>query len=119
MLSDIQFRLLRPADEFVYFIQVAGNGPIKIGYSNNPLSRLQNLQTQCPFKLVLLFAIPGGRLLERQLLREFAPCNIHGEWFWPVEALMARIRDLEQLEGSRCFWEPDATLRRQLTKNKA
>jgi Meiotically Up-regulated Gene 113 (MUG113) protein len=116
VLSDDIFRSLRRATDLVYFIQVVGYGPVKIGYSNDPLRRLQGMQMNCPFKLQILFAIPGGEQLERQLLAEFHAYNIHGEWFWPVEALMKRIRELELTEGSRGFWEPQKGLKRKLAR---
>jgi len=98
----------------VYFIQICGNGPIKIGVSDNPDRRLRTLQLSCPYDLQILFAIPGGSVLERQLLQEFSSWRIRGEWFWPVKPLLDRIAVLETLEGSRGFWVPDRALSHKL-----
>jgi hypothetical protein len=98
----------------VYFAQIRGNGPIKIGMSDDPIGRIQNLQQSCPFKINLLLAIPGGMLLERELHKEFEHCRIRGEWFRPVQELSARIKNFETSEGARGFWQPSKKLRQKI-----
>jgi hypothetical protein len=67
-------RLANPT--FIYFIQSGEDGPIKIGFSNQPDRRLPELQTGNPRAL-----IPGDTSVERQLHTRFEPARIRGEWF--------------------------------------
>jgi hypothetical protein len=66
---------------FVYFIQEKAGGPIKIGFSGNPLKRLAEIQTGYPRELMLLGTMPGGRREERDLHRRFGRFKTFGEWF--------------------------------------
>ena len=63
----------------VYFIQ-AGEF-VKIGFSVNPESRIDELKTGCPFELKLLTTVPGGKKMEKELHQIFAAHRQHGEWF--------------------------------------
>lgn len=65
----------------VYFIQAGENGPIKIGYSNEPWGRLATLQTAHYEKLRLLGVTTGDVDSERALHKRFAPFRLEGEWF--------------------------------------
>jgi hypothetical protein len=67
--------------EYVYFIQIDGEGAIKIGVSNNPLSRLETLQTGSHQRMTLLGILPGGYDVESQIHAQFAKSRIRGEWF--------------------------------------
>lgn len=64
---------------YVYFIW--DSEYIKIGASNNPLSRLANLQTANARRLILLLATPGGPALELYLHDRFAYIGVGGEWY--------------------------------------
>lgn len=66
---------------YVYFIQAAAGGPIKIGKANDVHERLATLQLYCPFELRVLAKRPGGYLLERELHHRFRAYRLHGEWF--------------------------------------
>ena len=80
-----------PRDTFVYFLQVEGGGPIKIGCSRDPLNRLRSLMFWCPYRLMIVATAPGCRIAEAALHERFAADRLHGEWFRPAPALMALI----------------------------
>ena len=69
------------APGFVYFIQAGKDGPIKIGYSDDPLARLEDLQTAHHEQLRLLMTIADNGTMEMQLHERFADLRIRGEWF--------------------------------------
>jgi hypothetical protein len=80
--------------ETIYFIQGENSGAIKIGYSSKVGARLAAMRTASAEPLRLLGCAPGGRLLERQLHREFADARSRGEWFCATPELIARISSL-------------------------
>jgi hypothetical protein len=113
-----------PKEKYVYFIQEGDYGPIKIGYSEDPLARLSQCQTGNPRKLILLKTLKGGRVLEKKLHKKYAQYNICGEWFSPAIPILKLIekiagdrlvstnkdlqKDLQNLQGSDelvCFYE--------------
>lgn len=63
----------------IYFIQ--SKQYVKIGFSDNPESRLRDLQTGSPHKLKLLATMPGCYQTETELHKVFADRRINGEWF--------------------------------------
>lgn len=76
---------------YIYFAQVRGGGPIKIGCSYGPLKRILQLQAWCPFPLDFRAARKGEYFSEavlHDLQKDFC---IHGEWFEPNPALEAMI----------------------------
>ncbi|RKH11980.1 hypothetical protein D7X74_24480 [Corallococcus sp. CA047B] len=77
---------------WVYFIQQGKYGPIKIGWSRAPATRLVSLQTANPAPLTLLATVPGSRMTELQLHEQFAAYRMTGEWFRPVPALICCVR---------------------------
>jgi T5orf172 domain len=66
---------------FVYFIQAGRDGPIKIGYAHDPLTRLEGLQTAHHEELRLLMTVADNGTIEMQLHERFADLKIRGEWF--------------------------------------
>lgn len=54
---------------------------IKIGYSENPEARLDQLNTASPLQLYLLTVEPGDRSVERARQDQFVEWSLHGEWF--------------------------------------
>lgn len=54
---------------------------VKIGRSNTPKQRLQDLQSGSPVPLAILWQAEGGAALERHLHNHFAARRLHGEWF--------------------------------------
>ena len=67
---------------WVYFIQAAHGGPIKIGSTSSeyPAARLNALQTGNPHKLVLIAKV-RGYWNERDYHDRFASGRLEGEWF--------------------------------------
>ena len=72
----------------IYFVQAGDDGPIKIGTSNNPESRIDSLQTANPNKLKILHIGPGKRTREKAIQRHFHHLSISGEWYCPEEDLL-------------------------------
>jgi len=70
----------------VYFIQSATGGPIKIGITDNLKFRLKQLQSCCPFQLIVKAVSPDDG--EKSLHDEFAKHRLHGEWFEENESLI-------------------------------
>ncbi len=65
----------------VYFVAHEPTAVVKIGTTNNLATRLRQLQAGSPVPLSVLFCIPGGRAIERELHTRFATSRTHGEWF--------------------------------------
>lgn len=76
---------------WVYFIRRGTNGGVKIGYAENPHSRMRGMQTANEDELFLLGAIKGGREVEQELHRRFATGRKRGEWFHATPELLAFI----------------------------
>lgn len=76
---------------WVYFIRRGTNGGVKIGYAENPHSRMRGMQTANEDELFLLGAIKGGREVEQELHRRFAAGRKRGEWFHATPELLAFI----------------------------
>lgn len=83
----------------IYFIQAAGIGHIKIGYTDadDALIRLASLQIGSPVPLKLLGTIPGSLEDEKDLHRRFGSARVTGEWFKPVAELLALVPSSEPL----------------------
>lgn len=87
--------------EHVYFIRDDGDGLIKIGFTGNLIQRLRGISRESPLNkpatlLRLVGILPGGRDLERKVLRQFKPFKIlgvHGDWHEPHPDLVSFIRE--------------------------
>ena len=66
---------------YVYFISEPNLERIKIGFSADPKSRLQQLQTGTPYELTLMGVVDGSLSLERHLHDTLADYRVKGEWF--------------------------------------
>ena len=68
---------------YVYVIQFNDDFPVKIGYSVNPLRRLEILQISSPVPLIFrhLWHTEKARALEQSLHKTFASFRVYGEWF--------------------------------------
>lgn len=73
----------RSSEGWVYFIGTRPGEPIKIGHTNWPQKRLNNIQGGNHRQLVILAAVmvsdAGG--IEARLHDKFAAHRLHGEWF--------------------------------------
>lgn len=79
----------------VYFIQRGESGPVKVGHSKHPHSRIRELQTGCPESLFLRGTAIGGRALEELIHSELADFRLSGEWFEASAALAVARRICE------------------------
>lgn len=67
---------------FVYFLRpISAEGPVKIGCSQAPVSRLETYMPWSPFQLELAATIAGDYTLERRFHAKFAHLRTHHEWF--------------------------------------
>ena len=66
----------------IYFLQMANTPYYKVGWTEgDPKSRLEDLQTGCPQKLVLHKCIPGGTVREAYIHAALNDFHADGEWF--------------------------------------
>jgi len=80
----------------VYLVKADESPLVKIGTSEESLTRLYSLQLSCPVELKILHEIPGSYELENALHHEFRSRRRHGEWFDfsdvdPVETVLRRL----------------------------
>jgi hypothetical protein len=81
---------------FVYFMRPKGMlGPIKIGYSASPKTRLKDLAAWSPFPLEIAVTIEGEPDLERRLHGRFYASHSHLEWFHPTADIVKVVQSLE------------------------
>ena len=82
----------RPTGGTVYFMQGAGGGCIKIGFTGgHPELRRRDLQTGSPIDLKIIHHVKGSRNDEAWAHHHFRNSHSHGEWFWPSRDLMEFI----------------------------
>lgn len=72
----------------IYMIQVGEDGPVKIGFADNPAKRLKHLQTARAEPLRLVRILDGTQADERLLHRRFAKRRIRLEWFRPTHKML-------------------------------
>jgi hypothetical protein len=101
----------RKPSGWVYFIQAGYNGPIKIGFSEDPDVRLEQLQLSSPAPLFLLVQTPGCLELEREYHRRFESGRMMREWFQhDTEGLAEEVFRLHglatqaEIVGGWCEW---------------
>lgn len=81
---------------YVYFIKPVGlAGPIKIGCSWLPQSRLESLSTWSPFPLEIVTTIPGRQRLEKNIHECFADLHLRREWFRADDRLLNAVERLK------------------------
>ena len=67
---------------YIYFILDKDNSVVKIGISNNPSYRLNQIVTGNPFDLVIIGKIKGSQKEEKYLHTHFREFNKKNEWFY-------------------------------------
>lgn len=77
----------------LYFIQVGEDGPVKIGYSVNPASRLVSLQSAHFERLHLIGLTPGTRQAEENLHAKLARFALGHEWYAATAEIFAEIEE--------------------------
>lgn len=94
--------LVSPTDDgYVYFIEANQCEKIKIGFSLDPLTRLEELQSLSPDDLSLAGCFPGTKQTEQEIHRQFARFRSHGEWFQAHTDLSDFI-DLPTIQVAYC-----------------
>jgi hypothetical protein len=78
-------------DPTIYFIQMGERGPVKIGYSVNPATRLVTLQGAHFERLHLVGVTPGSRWDEELLHKKLNRFALGHEWFEPAPEVFASI----------------------------
>lgn len=89
---------------YVYFIQRASGGPVKIGKADRPDRRLSMLQAANPDELVIRAVCLGGHAAERVLHDHFRESLVRNEWFDvspEMEAVMARLPTWEDVAAGK------------------
>lgn len=81
----------------IYFIKPCGlDGPVKIGISEIPLTRLEQISVWSPWPLELIGYVPGEQEDETFLHECFFNVHIHREWFHSTPILRDTIRKILQ-----------------------
>jgi hypothetical protein len=78
----------------IYFLRAGHDGPIKIGFTRkDPLERIAELQTGCPWRLHLIGHLAGEKRHEDWLHDRFDASKMEGEWFRETPELLAAIEE--------------------------
>ena len=67
------------------------DGNIKIGWSDDPIKRLQQHQTSNSRELRMLVYVKGSQEYEREIHSKFQNSKTTGEWFKPDKRLLVHI----------------------------
>jgi hypothetical protein len=94
-----------PEAGYVYFILDPDKDQIKIGFSNDPESRLKSLQTGCPdARILCTFRTKDMRAEEYYYHAKFvADRRGTTEWFYPSEELLSFIESKSEESEVRCI----------------
>lgn len=80
---------------WVYFVQRAdGEGPIKIGYSQQPQTRFQTIDCASPVPMQVLALLPGPFELEQRVHARFLGQHIRYEWFKATPDLLGVVESV-------------------------
>lgn len=104
--------------KFVYFIRPIGmDGPIKIGVSDEPETRLSTFSPWSPYPLELIGMVPGDHRDEQFMHRAFADVHSHREWFHSSPLLRSTIKaviDAGSVDAARQHLKPKGTVRKSV-----
>ena len=94
----------------VYFIQQGDDGPIKVGLSWSPQSRLAHLQVANPSELRIIGQrrITEGdpRTIEGQIHDHLRPWHIRNEWFEASDEVLEFVRHTSDPERTTRVFAP-------------
>jgi hypothetical protein len=76
---------------YVYFIEAVGLSRVKIGYSEDPESRLKQLLTGSPVALKIFAKMPGNQPMEKEIHSRFLHLKVENEWFHFTDEIMAYV----------------------------
>ncbi|MEC9268514.1 MAG: GIY-YIG nuclease family protein [Pseudomonadota bacterium] len=80
---------------FIYFLQPTEGGPVKIGWSRSPTSRLQIYSAWSPVPLRLRGAVPAPSVGEIVLHERLSEHRAHHEWFQPAPDVLKYVEAAE------------------------
>jgi hypothetical protein len=90
---------IRKRSGFVYFIR--SGEFVKIGYSKNPIKRLDILNTGMGTRARFVLSVPGTMKDEKQLHGRFARNRANGEWFRMGPSIEQFLHDLVAGNGEQ------------------
>lgn len=86
-----------PSPSYVYFLRPVGAiGPIKIGFSRDPIARLRSLLAWSPVPLEVIVSVSAPKGAEPWAHKKFASCRLHSEWFAATPELLAFVTYAER-----------------------
>ncbi len=88
----------RDREPMLYIAQVGAGGPVKIGYSRLPATRIKALEHNSAFPVTLLRVLTGDHLTERAFHRRFRHMKIGGEWFWFNDDMLSYVPSRAEIE---------------------
>jgi len=74
----------------VYFLKL--NEFVKIGFSDDVLKRISQIQTSSPYKIEVMSVIHGDYDKEKELHKLFKQYRASGEWFYLSEEILDYIK---------------------------
>lgn len=84
-------------NRFIYFIKPVGmDGPVKIGISARPESRMQQMLEWSPFDLEIVHVIPGDYFLEKAIHQSLCNDHLRREWFEATPRIVRLLEDLRR-----------------------
>lgn len=94
----------RTRPPLIYFVrEVTLDGLIKIGCSQGPAARVEQLACWSPRPLTLLASAPGDEKVEKFLHYVFADHYSHREWFHPSTDILALV-DFVRVNSALPIW---------------
>ena len=79
----------------VYMIQAGEDGPVKIGYADDPVKRLSELQVAHYRTLRIIRILEGTRETEATLHDRFLDLRMRGEWFSFSSAMLGNVGTID------------------------
>ena len=79
----------------IYAFRAGSRGPVKIGFSTNPVKRVASLKTSCPAGVKPLGVMEGTLADEAALFRRLAEHRLHGEWFKPHREVLEVVKNMD------------------------
>jgi len=102
----------------IYFIRESDNGPIKVGVTKRPETRLKSLQTGNPRPLKLISILPGYAAKEKKIKSDLKVHSINGEWFNPAPHVLEYIADIQYSKYELHDGSSFAVLSRDMERSK-
>ena len=79
---------------FVYCIRNDDSEAVKIGFSQNPMRRIKQLQTASPSRLRLIGVVEIAQAFETSLHEQYASRRLSGEWFDDADSEISTVMSM-------------------------